>query len=301
MQSRAISMPRIILLLVLLLAGTGTACAETAVRRFEQVTPRAFGYVIGDTFSHHLYLELNAPFRLLTEALPKPGRVTHWLELRPPTVTTRRLQRTVLAYEIVLTYQLINIEPGQQQYLTPSLALAYSDGQGRFTLPVTARPFTASTLSDPQRRTIQPDRPPPPLTPAWLALGFSAALGCSALLGLAYIHLTLPWLSRHQRPFARAERALAQLPPVWDAAQTQTALRLLHQALNETHGTTLFAADLERFLDRQPGFAHLREPLAELLRQSRAVFFLADPTAAPTAADLRRLCRQCRDAERGLR
>ena len=78
--------------------------AQQAVRRLELSTPRAFGYVIGDTIKHRIDLELVEPFYLDETSLPEAGQLSNRLELAAPVVRTESRSGATL-YEIRLTYQ----------------------------------------------------------------------------------------------------------------------------------------------------------------------------------------------------
>ena len=79
-----------------------SALTEPAIKRLEVVTPRPFGYVIGDTFEHRIELEVASPYRLDQDTLPRAGRLNRWLELRPPIVRRYRRWKSTL-YEINAT------------------------------------------------------------------------------------------------------------------------------------------------------------------------------------------------------
>ena len=61
---------------MLLLAAAGVSpLAGAAVETLELSTPRAFGYVLGDTIEHRVSLVLDPGFELDSASIPRPGRV----------------------------------------------------------------------------------------------------------------------------------------------------------------------------------------------------------------------------------
>jgi len=75
--------------------------AQTIIKQIESITPRAYGYVIGDVLEYRLRLETDSSFRLDPESLPAAGRINVWLELRPPLVN-ERITGNIKSYDIVL-------------------------------------------------------------------------------------------------------------------------------------------------------------------------------------------------------
>jgi mxaA protein len=77
----------------------------------------------------------------------------------------------------------------------------------------------------------------------------------------------------------------------------------LHEALNTTAGYSLFSNNMEAFLAKKPAFRNIQAELNQLFSLSRKVFFESN-TAQPIDPEqlvwLGKLCKQCRDCERGL-
>jgi hypothetical protein len=92
--------------------------ADDGVAEMQVVTPRADGYVIGDTITHTIRLDLGADYRLDEHSLPAAGRVDQWLELHAPT-----LHRRGREVEITLTYQLINVPEAPSALVVPRQTL----------------------------------------------------------------------------------------------------------------------------------------------------------------------------------
>lgn len=288
---------RVVLLLVL----GASASAQVAIRGFTVDTPRDFGYAIGDRMVHRITLALNDPYRLQPDSLPRAGRLTHWLTLLPPQLSEQR-DTTGTVYRIELSYQIVNLEPGDRQLSTPAQRLRFSDGQGRLSVTVPDWTFRVGRLSDPQRPPddLQPERLPPPLSPPLSAALASGGGLLLALLALGYLYGNLP-LGR-RGPFARALRELRRLRHrPWDEPTRRRARRILHAAFDRTAGATLLARDLDGFIAAQRRFEPLRGGIAAFFERSEVLFYRS-PEAGGTEslAELIRFCRACRDAERGL-
>ena len=306
MASRGGWVESVVYLLLAFCLGPGPARAEP-VRQFEVVTPRPFGYAIGDTLRHEILLELDHAYHLEESSLPEPGRVNRWLELRPPEVRVRQ-GRQGRAYRIVLTYQIFNVAPSLQPVAIPGYALAVAAPDDRRSLEIAPWMFTVAPIAPAgtgpdEFIDLRPDRAPA-LAPVqahlrhmvWLSAGLLAALGL-----LAHARWGIPVLERRNRPFARALHELKSLPRApFDEGLYRQALRRLHGAFNQTAGSAVFAEDLEEFFARHPRFAALRAPIEALFIDSRKVFFATGELTVDAAAlqALVRLCRQCRDAER---
>ncbi len=295
---------------VLLCALSPQLPAEPVVKRLEVVTPRAFGYVIGDTLDHRITLELARPYRLDEASLPAAGQLRAGLELRAPVVRVRQVRDTT-RYEILLTYQIFHFAERLQTLAIPPVELRV--GKGGPSLPVMVPEWRFSLAPLAPRRIegsaalpeLRPDRPPPamPVRPHVYRLIALAAGLFTALMYLAHAWWGMPLLARRNRPFAHALRDLRRLArKPFSEARYLDALRRLHRAFNQTAGRTLFADNLDLFFVRHPEFASLRASIEGLFMQSRQAFFRPRQSLATDAdslQDLLQLCRRCRALERG--
>ena len=278
------------------------APAQTALRELSVTTPRPFGYVIGDRFQHRIDLALNPPYSLDYSALPKPGRVTHWLELYQPVVSQRKLDAAT-HYTIDLTYQIVNISSAGEDLFTPQQKLFFRDRHNSFAGLVPPWRWRMHALTDPRQPAseLRPDQPPLarplPVFGLWLA---ATGLG-GALAGLIYLHAPR-YFGRRPGPFARACRQLQRLPQQpWDDEHYRQALRCIHAAFNQTAGHTVFAEKLDVFFEQQPRFNSLRQPIERFFEHTRGLFFAGPESSVRySGAALLALCRDCRNRERGL-
>jgi mxaA protein len=295
----------------LLWASSPPLAAEPVVKRLEVATPRAFGYVIGDTLQHRVSLELERPYQLDEASLPEAGTLSPGLELRAPVVRVRH-GRDRTRYEILLTYQIFQFAERLQTLAIPPLELRVR--KERASLPVTVPEWRFSLAPLAPRRIaasvalpeLRPERPPPrmperPHVERLIALAAGLSL---AGLYLAYAYWGIPLLAPRKRPFGRAFRELRRLErrPFSEALYLD-ALRSLHRAFDRTAGRTLFAEHLDRFYVRHPEFAGLRPSIEALFEHSRQAFFQSRQGPAADVESLHELvalCRRCRALERGM-
>jgi mxaA protein len=298
---------RIVVLAALLLAAAAVpvAGAPTDLVQMEVDTPRAYGYVIGDTITHTVRLELGPGYALDAEALPVARRLDQWLELRSPV-----LRRRAEGIDVLLTYQLVNAPAATTQLTVPRVTLQIV-GNGR-ALPVFVPEwsFTAAPLVPEEQRgpaagyNLRPERMPPlrPLAPELWRLGLLLA-GALVLGGvLGWLHVGLPWRARRARPFAQALRRLERMRGrAWDEASMHEALSIVHFALDAAAGRTVLGSNADVLFRARPALERVRPALESFLAGSRSTLF--DPDAEgepPTLGSLATLCRACRDAERAV-
>jgi mxaA protein len=220
------------------------------------VTPRADGYVIGDTITHTIRLELGADYRLDEHSLPAAGRVDQWLELHAP--TSRRRGREM---EITLTYQLINVPEAPSALVVPRQTLEINGPDRSLPVFVPEWTFTATPIvpafsaGAAARFNLRPERPPPLLAFAphvwWLA---TLATAWMTVMGaLAWLYLGVPWRARRAQPFARALRELRRLDGLaWDDGRQREAFRIMHRALDRAAGFTLLPSNAHDLFRARP-------------------------------------------------
>ena len=84
----------------------------------------------------------------------------------------------------------------------------------------------------------------------------------------------------------------------------QQAVARVHESLNKTAGTSLFASDLSDFVKTKSAFEPVKHEIEQFFGLSRQVFFepnaITNLNEAPKAW-LLKFCRRLRDCERGLR
>lgn len=297
-------------LLMLLVALAAPIGAQDASKWHVDIeTPEMLGYTIGDLFQHRARLVLADPYRLDENSLPRPRRLNSWLELRRVELDVDRGLRS-RAYDLVLTYQILNTRGTVRGIATPPVVLTVFEEDGTFPVVIPPWGFSVLPVTAPEEippgslPALRPSRPPPPMDVDAIELRIallSAAL-LSALAYLLYVNGLVPFLRRGNEPFARACRRLKRLRHrPFDAPARREAYRHLHAAFNETAGRVVFAGDVDGFIAEKPGFRELRSSIESFYADSRRLFFAGD-TGDGAAADgldpLVHLAERFRDAER---
>jgi mxaA protein len=308
------------LLLLLLFAAQPVFAADTPsdepvqdprVRMTEVNPERSVGYSVGDILSRTITLEVKKPYQLVKTSLPIVGYERRWqgqvtgIELHSISMEqSSGLDATT--YVLHLSYQVFTNNVVAKPANLPPEIIKFS-GEGKmFQYRIPSWNFRISPLAVYGSVVIEKDMSPLrgllllDATPQKQRLTVMLAIFGLSLLGLLYVLGTNTWLPRMGRPFARAYRDLRKLPAT-DAGLQQAVARI-HQALNLTAGSSVFAA--EGFVESKPGFAPVQADLEKFFGLSRTVFF--EPTAPhgleqPPLVWLRQFCLACRHCERGLK
>jgi mxaA protein len=276
-----------------------------AIHGVELHARRDFGYVMGEPLRHDIEIKVAKPFELEADFLPQAGSaVNDWLEIRQ--VEWKREDRgKETIYRIALTYQVFKGVRETETQAVPALPLRFRHGENSIEVEAPAWNFTLTPLISPktpdENVTLRGDLPPPvyPTGQHKTALiGFLT--GIVALLIYAAWRLGLPsFLALDASPFARAGRALKKLrrQPASGEVYRQ-ALRLVHGAINETAGYTVFSGRLDRFFIEHPEFDGLREQFEAFFVTSQGLFFASIELDIPSDFALDRLEALCRESRK---
>jgi len=280
--------------------------AQAPIERFEILTPRPFGYLIGDLIYHEIQLEVRKPYALQKSSVPSAGNLNYWLELRRVALEETERQ-TINRYRILLTYQTFYAPVEVKALSIPAFQLLVNGSDQSLSLPVPAWEFTMSALRELEirieggREYMRPDAKPRPLdvhAQKSRLLVFTAASAATLLYTLWRYG---QWPGRRRKPFARAARELRDLGrKPGDRIGYQQALRRVHHAFNQSAGAPVFAHDLERFLREHPTFLPLKAEITVFFDCSQRIFFAAGDLEMddyPWQA-LERFCRRCQECER---
>ncbi len=283
--------------------------ADAAVEHLSVKTPRAFGYVIGDTIEHEVSLALDPGFELDLQSIPEPGRVSRWLSLNHVTHEDRNRDGTS-RHTIRLRFQVVNAAQSVIGAGTPPMSLRIVGPEDDFPVVVPGWAFTISPMLPPE------NRPPgrlPDLRPALLPEPASTTMRTARVTALGVLVLGLVALIARQhlagrfgmRTHGHFERAYRRIQHRMRGPEAPVAyadaLVEMHAAFNATAGRAVFEHDLERFFVEHPRFKSLRAPISALFAESGAVFYGSgtDSTADTRSLNsVRDLCRACRDVER---
>lgn len=281
-----------------LLAGCGPATDPASTPSISLAAPRDFGYALGDLIDHTVSIELPDGARLDPGALPQPGPVNEWLNLRDSRwdiASSNGHERLRLH----LVYQVFKGVRTPEETVIPPLTLRLTGNPPR-ELHTPAWPFTLAPVIPPDLADADVELREPaeaetvPTAPLFrqLLLWLTGASGAGLLFGLRRL-----LRNRRTRPFATAARQMqAALSGRYDAEALRDACKILHRAFDHTFGETLFAGQIERFCAAHPVFTPLEDRLSAFFVLSRHLFFdpdqsgAADPTSRDWLADLSRRC-----------
>ncbi|MBS7538863.1 nonribosomal peptide synthetase MxaA [Ancylobacter lacus] len=294
--------------------------AGGGVRAVDLYAPRAFGYVLGDAFSHQVEIALDPAFTLDAAALPRPRAVTYWLELREVRLEDLGRHDGARRYRLHLGYQTFYAPLEPKRLEVPAVMLAATDGTRRVEARVPAWSFLMSPLREVsgaapgEALRLRPDAGARPV-PTGGALAQLAAAGGAGLLALAALAFQMGWWPFRpgaSRPFAaaarRVRRRLDASAGEMDSSSTSphsssyaAALLELHRAFDASAGRRLLADDLDGFLAARPGLAAAAPEIRRLFAASRLAFFGENIDIAKTclpAAELGGLARRLARLER---
>lgn len=270
--------------------------------------PRPFGVLLGDVFTLRTRVDVAPPFKLDQSALPKPGPVTYWLDLRAISAKETPGPNGAVRYEIEAQYQTFYAALEAIEQTVPPLKLVVADGQGKrveadgaswtfITSPL--RPIVA-TAGGGSPYNLRPDALPhrPSLRPAEIEAATAAGLCALGLAWLAFVRAWPPFHRRPSRPFAAAARAVARQASAGDEGWRRAALSL-HRAFDVAAGKRLLGEDLPTFLAERPSFQRLEAGIAQFFEASRQAFFGSGAAGGMAAGELLRLSRSLAAAERG--
>ena len=294
------------LLVVCLIALTSPASAQILDR--SMTAPHPFGVLLGDVFTLRTRVDVAAPFRFDPSALPKPGPVTYWLDLRAVSATEIPAAGGATRYEIEAQYQSFYAPLEAVEQTVPPIKLVVTDGQGGraeadgaswsfITSPL--RPIAAIAGAD-SAYSLRPDAEPrrPSLRRAEIEAAMAGGAVLLALGLLAWIRAWPPFHRRPSRPFAAAARTVARQAGGGDEGWRSAALAL-HRAFDAAAGRRLLGEDLPRFLSDRPAFSTLEDRIDRFFDASRQAFFGARPGASTMpAGELLTLSRSLAAAER---
>ena len=292
--------------LLIAVLSMGSASAQIIDR--SMTAPRPFGVLLGDVFTLKTRVDVAPPFKLDPSALPKPGPVTYWLDLRSVSAGETTGPNGTTRYEIAAEYQTFYAALEAIEQTVPPMKLIVTDGQGKrveasgaswtfITSPL--RPIVA-TAGGGSAYGLRPDAAPrrPSLRRAEIGAAAAGGAALLALLWLAWTRAWPPFHKRPSRPFATAARAVARAAGDGEQGWRAAALSL-HRAFDAAAGKRLLGEDLPEFLADRPAFSQLETHIRQFFHASRRAFFgrSAAPSEMPSS-ELVSLSRSLAAAER---
>jgi mxaA protein len=269
------------------------------IHAVEIASPRDYGIVMGETLTGEIRVRTEAGLQLETASLPQPGSaVSDYLEVRKLDWERQSLGKET-AYRITLTYQAFKGVREAETLTVPALPLRFNyQGQTVETeapaWSFNLMPLIPGKLPD-EAVNLRGDMPAPVYSTAlhlqWLSVWLTGLVGMGVY---AAWNLGLPPFRRHAPPFIRAALALKKLgrKPATPENHSQ-GVKLVHAALNETAGHTLFSAQLSLFLQTHPEYTPSATDLEQFFKASDRLFF-SDACPAPADFPLSKLEDLCR-------
>jgi mxaA protein len=286
-------------LIALVVFATGTAAGAEPIT-VTPVRPRSFGYTVGDRVERRIDITTTPPWSLAQGSLPKPGRINAWFELSQLSMQSDP-QPTGTRTELRLVYQLLNSPTQPTVLLLPRVVLRFEGGAEpveREVAPaeVFAAPLLPAAAEKSTLDALRADRKPEPIPVEALQRRMTIYPIAAALLLLSMLVARQFAQRRRAGPFVRACRELRRIAHApADASRGANAMRVVHRALDETAGHSVFLDNLDS-LFATAHRAPLRKRTHAFLARSREQFFAG--TGDPLPLDeLRELARAWRALE----
>lgn len=289
---------------------TPLAFAQATVNPVKSIRlemPRAYGYVIGDVIHQQAELEIAKNYKLDGSALPRPGPINRWLNLRQIR-TLREAGSNIDHYRIQLDYQIFYAPVTVKNLTIPALDLRFSDAAEETNASIPSWSFSISPLhesgiqSESGLPVLRPEAAPVIVTALadWLMLWLGIATALLAVVYLGYLNIWLAYWIRGKH-FVDACKILRrmELSPLSNT-QMRAAFGCMHQAFNVSNQAPLFSEGLDGFFTRCPHYRPLRSEIEDFYRASYDLFF-GDDAQPGTAFPLERmvkLCQACLRIER---
>ena len=291
----------------LVLCLTPAAIVAQGISDIRIVTPRDFGYTIGDKIRHEMHLSLNEPHRLDTATLPETGRLDRWLEISQAEANVEHRNEN-LFYRIIVDYQIFNAPPQLTSVTIPQLEFLTMGGASPIPVFIPEWTFSIAPIVSSDARhnlSLRPDRQPHPIPVIGrgVRLLISTLLLTGLLTYLAYRRWLLPRLKCDQYPFSSALAELRKLQRLDSEPENyRLGLKAFHAAVNATAGQVVFAGNLHDFLSANSQYAAMKAELAALYARSQDIFFNNSEAAEPHTSlqELVNICRHCRALERSV-
>jgi mxaA protein len=266
------------------------------------VTLRESGYLLGDLVEENIELPLPDGFALDNDALPLPGRVAPWMEVRRSRVDHGNDSKKI---NIAVVYQIFAEVEQTSRVPIPAFKLRVRDGDKTQSVIVPEQSFLLSPALPPsladEDRVVKPSPLPRTLPIAGIVLRFVAAmiLALVSALYLLWTYDRLPFFPRSPGPFARMwRRWRSRGKRELSVDDQQSLLRDWHTALNQAAGETVYASTLPRLFERASHLAPLKGRIETLFSQSWRHFYTAQEM--PSSAQILDVLRTSAERERGV-
>jgi mxaA protein len=314
---------KIIIALALALFAMTSFAASIYELRIQNPKKQA-AYVVGDTFTRTFELDLKAPYKLAQSSIPAKGSAVNGIELSSIKINQKQSSK-VNSYKVQLEYQIFTSAATVKKLEVSKYPLKITGAGKSYIITVPAWQFRVSPLATHNETYLEQDMSAyrgPMLVDTdmakWL-LGIFLSITLTATLGLIYINEDGAWFPGMGGPFAMSYRRIMSLEPSGtpnsngirdtnDIVLIQQATTNIHHAFNQTYGENLFAADIDHFLEKHPGFASIKHEIIRFFQLSNLILFRPSQPVKTNLAEtnhfsmtaLANFCEQCRHCERGV-
>lgn len=296
-------MKRVISLLIFLCLSSCNDTQNNVITDFEHLTPRPFGYLIGDEIKHRVIIETTDNAKLNQANLPTQGILNRWLNLNQIHVTEKPIT-SGFHYEIELIYQVFYAPQAAKMLTIPSVTLTFNQAENALEKIIPAWQFTISPLREIQMRKdehgeyMRSSQPAPLLSSSYAIekLLFSLASVVFSGTWLAYFYgfISLP----RRKIFKKTQQKLLKL----QENDFEKGFILMHGALNTLNGKPLFSSQVANFCQQHPQYESAKTLLDEFFKVSTSYFFANQTVnAKETLALIKKSCQLCAAIERGQR
>ena len=296
-------MKRVISLLIFLCLSSCNDTKNNVITDFEHLTPRPFGYLIGDEIKHRIIIETTDNAKLNQANLPTQGILNRWLNLNQIHITEKPIT-SGFHYEIELIYQVFYAPQAAKMLTIPSVTLTFNQAENALEKIIPAWQFTISPLREIQMRKdehgeyMRPNASAPFLSSPHaiekLLISLASFVVSATLLAYFYGYISLP----RRRIFKQTYRKLTTLKD----NEIEQGFALMHNALNTLNGKPLFYSHTPEFYEKHPQYQTAKKLLDDFFQISTLYFFAGQPVNPKETLQLiKKSCELCAAIERGQR
>mgnify|MGYP006272619707 FL=1 len=271
-------------------------------RHGKATVTRDYGYVIGDILPMDYRFDLKGD-EIDISSLPPVGPLNEWLSIRGVRVEDHP-HRDGVETRLHVDYQIFKGIKEPELLTVPALSFRLR-AHPESTLTTDPWTFTQVPVIPPDltNETIEPHE--------GIGVGLIDTRPASQRLaywcfGLLFVGLLMGlrgYLQRRKyRPFQSAQSKIrAAFREGADPQTIMEGMRLMHRALDQTYGQTLFRSDIPDFLRGHPTFQSAESSLESFFMLSGRLFFVTEPYVleAREISQLVNFLGQCVRAERG--
>jgi mxaA protein len=268
-----------LLLLTALLFQSAFVCADTSPIAISKLTnpQRSTGIQIGDVLKRSMILETATPQNIISKGLPAKGMRNDEVELIGSSIE-RLKEGSKNQYKIELVYQVFTNATKPKVFALPAQTINISNNE-KLSLPAWHfwfSPLVQTSIIN-AKANVQPQVKAPSIEINQYAIGLKVFAGILifSIIGLIYVNADLQWIPFYKGHFTKAHHQIKRLSKAKasDENRIKKALFNLHEALNKTYGSNLFADDINDFISKHSKYKFLDQQLAEFFSLSNQTLF----------------------------